>query len=249
MLIQLSWRGEEPCLTHTALLTANGGERLRGSQAMLRRSWQDPSPSRQCASAPPGHRPLSPAAGPTCAYDHGDEGLGQRGPDSLPSPQPRQDPGHGAELCAGHSPRPFAHQQVKPKGWGPVPCRAVSQVSCRFLLAVCQPGSVSRTLGHFASTLLSHVSRRQRGSDSAQCCWSGLGGGNASAYFKSCKSTNRVSFLPEILNKTIPRKKKKSTWIGLLLRSFRTMLHKVRRLGWLSLALRKLILALVYRVF
>jgi len=72
---------------------------------------------------------LSPAVGPTCAHDHGDEGLGQRGPDSLPSPQPSQDPRHGAELCAGHPVQPFAHQQVKPEGWGPVPCPDVSLVS------------------------------------------------------------------------------------------------------------------------
>lgn len=89
----------------------------------------------RAAAAAPGHGPVlvtgplalpagrqhSPAAsvtaaGPACAYDHGDEGLGQRGADSLPSPQRGQDPGHGAELCAGHPPQPFARQQVKPEG-------------------------------------------------------------------------------------------------------------------------------------
>lgn len=47
MLIQLSWQGEEQCLSYTALLTANGGERLLQSQAMCSRLWQDCLPARR----------------------------------------------------------------------------------------------------------------------------------------------------------------------------------------------------------
>lgn len=198
MLIQLRWQGEEPCLGATALLTAGSGGRCR--------------PARPWAGAcdrvprPPLGSPLSPAAGPTCAYDHGDEGLGQRGADSLPPPQPGQDPGHGAELCAGCPPQPLARQQVKPEGAGAVPWAGVL------------PGSDLCSVPAWARTLesASLISCPCRGSDSAQGCGLELGRGNRSAYVKSCKSTDEASFLPRILSKTIPRKK--GTWIRLLLR-------------------------------
>lgn len=208
----------------------------------MSRCHSSPDSRQWRAAAGPGHGvtgplalpPVSPAARPTCAYDHGDEGLGQRGADSLPSPQPRQDPGHGAELRTGHPPQPFAHQQVKPEGWGAVAWPA---------LDLC-PGCVS-CVSLSARTLesASLIACLRRGGDSAQGCGLALGGGNTSACFKSCKSTDQPSFLPRILNKTVPAKK--GTWVRLLLRSLRTVLTKVRWWDRLSLALRKLILALV----
>lgn len=72
------------------------------------------------------------------------------------------------------------------------------------LLAVCQPESVRRALGHFRAlcsrTFLASAGEviQPRGAGQA---WEE---GNTNAYFKSCKSTDEASFLPRILNKTIP---------------------------------------------
>lgn len=146
---------------------------------------------------PPAGSLVPPAAGPTCASDHGDEGLGQRGADSLPSPQPGQNPGHGAELCTGYPPQPFAHQQVKPEGWGAVPSLDVLPV-----LDMCQSehSDISEHFG-LAHSLSPPGKIQPRGA--------GWEGGNSSEYFKSCKATDQTSLLPRILNKTISTKKKR----------------------------------------
>lgn len=141
-----------------------------------------------------------PPAGPTCASDHGDEGLGQRGADSLPSPQPRQDPGHGAELCAGYPRQPFARQQVKPEGRG---------AGVLPVWGVCEAG------GPDTSDIA--CPRRGRFSPGVRA-----GRGEikySSECFKSCKSIDQSSFLPRVLHRTVPTIK--GTWMRLLLRSVR----------------------------
>lgn len=60
----------------------------------------------------------------TCACGHGDQGLGQRGADSLSllHPVPTPHPG-GAELCARESPQPLTPQvNGAPEALGSAPC-------------------------------------------------------------------------------------------------------------------------------